>query len=221
VSDSSKGLQLLPASALIRTSEVDHADWNYRKLLGQIQRLRFRIVRGLLGEAHFPRILELGYGSGVFMPELAHRCDELYGIDPHPKQREVTEVLARHGIRAELHSGSAESLPFPDGHFDAIVSVSALEYVPDIERCCREMRRVLKPGGTLVICTPGFSPLLDLALRVGTGESANQYSDRRERLLPTLKRHFTTESEKSFPPFAGRLVRLYTGIRLRCDPASR
>ncbi len=212
---SNNSLRLLPPSALIRTSEVDHADWNYRKLLGLVQRVRFRLVRRLLGEARYPRILEIGYGSGVFMPELARRGDELYGIDPHPKNREVAAVLEQHGIRAQLHSGSAEELPFPDAHFDAIVSVSAIEYVPDIERCCREMGRVLKPGGKLVICTPGHSRLLDMALRVSTGERASQYSDHRQRLLPTLKRHFVTEKEKPFPPLVSSLVKLYTGIRLR------
>ena len=211
-------MRLPPPTALIRTSEVDHADWNYRRCLGLVQRVRFRLVLRLLGDAHYPRILELGYGSGVFMPELARHSDELSGIDPHSKNKEVTAALAGYGVRADLHSGSAEHMPFPDAHFDAIVSVSALEYVPDIEQCCREMRRVLKSGGKIVICTPGHSKILDLAMRLATGEHADQYSDRRQRLLPAIKSHFTTEEDITFPPLLGRIVRMYTAIRLRSDP---
>lgn len=215
MNDAKSGLRLLPPSALIRTSEVDHADWNYRAFLGQIQRLRFRLVRRLLGDGHYPRLLEIGYGSGVLMPELKRRCDELYGIDPHPKHREVMAALAQHGVRAELHSGSAEQLPFADGSFDAVVSVSALEYVPDIGVTCREIRRVLKSGGHLVVVTPGYSPVLDYALRVTTGEKADQYANRRQRLLPALRANFMVVTERPVPWLTGPLFRLYTGIKLQ------
>lgn len=215
MNDARDGLRLLPPSALIRTSDVDHADWNYRAFLGRVQRLRFRLVRRLLGGAHYARLLEIGYGSGVLMPELKRHCDALYGIDPHLKNREVAAALAQHGVPAELHSGSAEQLPFGDGFFDAIVSVSALEYVPDIQVTCREFQRVLKRGGHLVVVTPGYSPILDFALRITTGESADQYANRRERLLPALRANFAVLAEKPVPWLTGPLFRLYTGIKLQ------
>lgn len=207
-------LELLPKSALIVTGPVDHADWNYRPLIGRVQRLRFRLVRRLLGAQTYGRLLEIGYGSGVFMPELSRHADELFGIDPHPMPTEVAAVLQKYGIHASLSTGSAELLPYTDGFFDCVVSVSAMEYVEDIEAACGELRRVLKPGGRLVIATPGASPLLDLALRASTGEDPGQYADRRQRLLPTLKKHFTLRKERAVPRFGGRLFRLYTGVCL-------
>jgi ubiquinone/menaquinone biosynthesis C-methylase UbiE len=208
-------LKLLPREALVRTSAVDHADWNYHPFLGQVQRIRFRLIRSLLGTDRYHRLLEIGYGSGVLIPELKTRSDEIYGIDPHQHHKEVEASLARHGIKAELHSSGAEQLPFPDAFFDCLVSVSALEYVEDIERACREMRRVLKPGGYLVLVTPGQSPLLDFGLRLFTGENADQYGDRRQKLVPTLKRHFAPVKERSVPWVTGSLFRLYTGLKLR------
>lgn len=207
-------LTLLPPSALIRTGPVDHADWNYRPLIGSVQRLRFQLIRRLLGQARFDRLLEIGYGSGVLMPELAKRAGELYGIDPHVMPHQVEEVLREHGVAASLATGSAEALPYADGFFDCAVSVSAIEYVDNIDRACSELIRVLKPGGFVVIVTPGASPLWDLALRVSTGEDPKQYADRRQRLLPALKRHFDVEEEIAVPPYGGRLIRLYTGLRL-------
>lgn len=208
-------LSLLPESALVRTGPVDHADWNYRPLIGTVQRIRFRLICRLLGDRHFDRLLEIGYGSGIFMPELAKRATKLFGIDPHPMPKEVEEVLRKHGIHASLVSGGAESLPYEDGSLDCAVSVSAIEYVDDIDGACRELNRVLRPGGQVVIATPGASPIWDLALKLSTGESPVQYADRRQKLIPALKRHFTVEQEVALPAVGGKLVRLYTGLRLR------
>jgi len=213
-SNNADSLALLPPSALIRTGPVDHADWNYRPLIGSVQRVRFQLIRRLLGSARFDRLLEIGYGSGVFMPELAKRAGELYGIDPHPMPRQVEDVLRKHGVHATLATASAEALPYADGYFDCAVSVSAIEYVDDIDRACMELTRVLRPGGIVVVATPGASPLWDLALRISTGENPQQYADRRQRLLPALKRHFDVQDEIAVPPFGGRLMRLYTGVRL-------
>ena len=213
-SEASRQLSLLPPSALLRTGPVDHADWNYRPLIGTVQRIRFRLVCRLLGDRRFDRLLEIGYGSGVFMPELAARASELYGLDPHPMPREVEGVLMQHGVKAKLTTGSAESLPYDDGFFDCAVSVSAIEYVDDIDRACRELTRVLRPGGSIIIATPGVSPIWDLALRLSTGENPAQYANRRQRLLPTLKSHFAVSEEISVPPLGGSLFRLYTGVRL-------
>jgi ubiquinone/menaquinone biosynthesis C-methylase UbiE len=208
-------LRLLPKSALVRTSPVDHPDWNYRPLLRGVQRLRFRIALDLLAGARFTRLLEIGYGSGVFMPSLAEHCTELHGVDPHPHRDEVADKLVHHDIPATLAQASVESLPYPDGFFDGVVTISALEYVPDIGAACREIRRVLAPDGVFAVVTPGATPLWDLALRLATGESPSQYADRRQKLQPTLRDHFHVVRETRLPRFGGRAMRLYTGLRMR------
>lgn len=208
-------LKLLPERELRCTSPVDHPGWNYRPLLGGVQRLRFRVILDLLGGMSFGRLLEIGYGSGVFMPELALRCDALYGADPHPKAGEVSAALARNDVKATLTVARAESLPFETGFFDCAVSVSALEYVPDIDAACREIRRVLAPGGTLAVVTPGATPLWNLALRVATSQGPGQYADRRRKLQPALREHFHLDREIQIPRVGGSAVRLYTGLLLR------
>ena len=208
-------LKLLPKSALVCTSPVDHPDWNYRPLLRGVQRLRFRIALELLAGRRYNRLLEIGYGSGVFMPSLAPRCAELHGVDPHPLRLAVSESLVRHGVPATLTQAGVESLPYPDGYFDGAVTISALEYVPDIGAACREIRRVLAPGGVLAVVTPGATPLWDLALRLSTGESPSQYADRRQKLQPTLREYFQVVHEVRMPRFGSRALRLYTGLRLQ------
>ena len=210
----SRPLMLLPKEGLTATSEVDHPAWNHLPVLRGVQRLRFRIIVELLAGAYFPRLLDIGYGSGVFLPELARHCDDLHGVDPHPMRAEVEANLARHGVTATLATAGAENLPYDTASFDCLVSVSTLEYVPDIEAACVEMRRVLRPGGTLIVCTPGTGALWNVPLRLLTRQGPSQYGDRRERLQPALRKHFRVDREIRVPNL-GAAVRLYTGLRLR------
>ena len=213
----SRPLNLLPPSHLVCTSPIDHPDWNYRPVFSRIQRLRFRIILDLLGETRFDNLLEVGYGSGIFMPTLAERCTSLYGVDPHPMSREVQAKLDGYGVKAALAPGSATALPYESGFFDCVVAVSCLEYILDIEAAAREIHRVLAPGGTFAFCTPGATPLWNLALRVATREGPAQYGDRREKLQPTLRGHFRVVREICLPPLGGPAIRLYTGLRMEKD----
>lgn len=212
-------LKLLPQENLLKTGEVDHADWNYHPVLGWIQRQRFKLILSLLAKTKVHRILEIGYGSGIFMPELSHRCQELYGIDIHEKQNSVTEVLAKLNVSAKLYSGSATLLPFEPNFFDILVAVSSLEYIENLEAACLEIQRVLKPEGHLVIVTPGFSPTVDLGLKILTGRNAkNDYGDRRKLLIPTLLKYFTVVEKRTVPRFGSGLLCLYTGLKLSPRP---
>jgi len=209
-------LTLLPQSFLVRTGPVDHAVWNYGGLLGVIQRRRFWLVLRLLSSRTFKSVLEVGYGSGVFLPELAKRCSELYGIDIHTCDREVTAALSRVGVHATLRSGSVTAMPFSDASFDCLVAVSALEFVDDLDAACAEIARILRPDGTLVVVTPGHSVLLDLGLRFLTGQSAKMdFGDRREKIEPALQRHFKVLQRRHFPPFVPAAGRVYCSFLMR------
>lgn len=208
-------MHLLPRELLVRTGPVDHADWNYRAVLGWIETRRYRLLLRLMGEERFPRLLEVGYGSGVFLPELARRADEVSGVDIHDKAADVTRALAQDGVLALLKQGVAEALPFEDASFDAVVAVSVLEFVSDMDQTARELGRVLAPGGTLFVVTPGKSALVDLGLRILTGKSAKKdFGNRRELVIPALERIFRVTRVLQFP-FAAPGVKLYTALRLR------
>ncbi len=211
----SAGLRLLPVEALIKTSAVDHADWNFRPLVGTVIRLRYEMLRQILKDKRLGRTLEVGYGSGVFLPQLAAQSDEVHGIDPHLQVTAVQQVLSRFGVRAHLQSGSATQLPYPDQFFDTLVVVSALEFIDDLSLACREFRRVLRPGGMLAVVTPGQSSILDTGLKLLTGASPNDdFGDRRKAIIPTLLEHFTVRQRIDRPRYLHRLVRLYTAFDL-------
>ncbi len=85
------------------------------------------------------RCLEVGSGRGAFQDLVK----DYTGID-------LSEVVAEN-YHKPFFSGSAEALPFPDHVFDAIWSITVLEHIPNPERALNEMRRVLKPGGMLLL----------------------------------------------------------------------
>jgi ubiquinone/menaquinone biosynthesis C-methylase UbiE len=206
-------IALLPREALLKTGNVDHAAWNYDGLLGYVSRRRFELVRTLLPKRGVRKLLEVGYGSGVFFPELAKHAQELYGADIHDRPGDVTAVLARAGISAQLVSAPAEALPFPDATFDVVVAVSTFEFVTDARVAINELARVLAPDGSVIIVTPGQSPILDLALRLFTGESAEQdFGDRRKLVVPTVTREMRHERSAYFP--ARYPIPVYRALRL-------
>ncbi len=211
-------LRLLGPDTLIRTGPTDRAEWNFQFPLSIIERLRFRIVVDLLGERRFKRLLEIGYGSGIFLPTLATVAAELHGVDLHPWWLEVQTALASFGIAAHLRRGSVTELAslFPGGTFDAVVSVSTLEYVTSIHRACRQIRHVMTPSGLLVVVTPGDSPVLDWLLKLMTGESAEaNYGRRRQNLLPALTRYFDVVEICLIPRILGYSGALYRGLALQ------
>jgi len=209
-----KKINLLPLKSLVKTSEVDHADWNYRPLLSIIQKMRFKIIATLLGKkTHYHRILEAGYGSGVFMPYLNDISDELYGVDPHEFNDEVQMALKDNDIKAQLFSASVTDIPLEDNFVDAVVIVSAIEYVDDIEKACKEIIRVLKPDGYLIVVTPGQSAVVDFGLKMLTGESAEEnYDSRRNKLQPALHKYFNVERKINAPPLINPVVKLYSAF---------
>ena len=118
-------------------------------------------------------------------------------------------------MAAELVSGSATERAFDDEVFDCIVAVSCPEYVVEIERACMEMKRVLKSDGFIVIVTPGHAPILDWALKVLTGEDAQENcADRRRKLIPVLELNLAVEQRVDIPRWARAPLRLYTMLRL-------
>lgn len=210
-------MRLLPRADLIATGDVDHASWNYDGLLGYVSRRRFALVRELL-PARVRALLEIGYGSGVFMPELALHCERLSGIDVHERASDVAAVLAGHGVRAHLERGSVEALPYDAGTFDVAVAVSTFEFVADAPRAAREIARVLRPGGIAIVVTPCDHPLLDLALRLATGESAAaDFGDRRRAIVPALANALVIERSAWFP--TAWPLPVYRALRLRADRA--
>ncbi len=126
-------------------------------LQGGIRRARMQILRHLVVPGlSVPRGLEVGIGAGEnirFLPA----AWTVYGIDVARTQLEACRD--RHPEMAgRLAWAEAEDLPFDDASFDAAWSIGGFNYFNDHERALRELRRVTKPGGPVVVAdeVPGL-----------------------------------------------------------------
>jgi SAM-dependent methyltransferase len=179
-------LHLPPRGHLPVTGPVDFGAQYYNGGLGWMLRQRLRWVREALPTG-CESVLEIGYGSGVFFYELARHARTLVGVDVHPCGAEVQRSCAADGIAVVAAQASGVTLPFADESFDAVVAVSALEFIPDPLACLRESLRVVRPGGRVLAVTPKIHRWADTVWRVLSGvDPEDDFQGGRERVAHAL-----------------------------------
>jgi arsenite methyltransferase len=96
------------------------------------------------------RVLDIGSGPGFLAAEMADVVGPglVHGVDP---SQSMLEIARRHTQAAEFHEGTATELEFGDASFEVAVSTQVYEYVKDIAAALAEARRVLVPGGRLLV----------------------------------------------------------------------
>jgi ubiquinone/menaquinone biosynthesis C-methylase UbiE len=107
-------------------------------------------------------VLDVGCGGGGAVKILAQAASrgKVYGVDYSedvlPTARQVNRALVKQG-RVEIKQGSVSDLPFPDGTFDLATAFETTMFWPSLVDDLREVRRVLKPGGTLLIANEAYA----------------------------------------------------------------
>ena len=168
----------------------------------------------LLGDGKCPRLLDIGYGGGVFLPELGSRCDELYGVDIHKNVDAVQAMLAKESVKADLKYGDVTALPFKDGYFDRVACISVLEFVKDLDKAFAEMARVLKPGGDAIIGFPVVSVLTDIAFfSIGINSRKAHPVDQND-ILAAARKYFDIDVTRTFPMGLPMKLALFAHCRL-------
>jgi ubiquinone/menaquinone biosynthesis C-methylase UbiE len=94
--------------------------------------------------------LDLGSGTGRFTPALAEAFGPVIGVEPAARMRQIARSRAPHPD-VEYRSGSAEAIPLPDGSVDYTLMFLSWHHVQDKPRAARELARVTRPGGTLLL----------------------------------------------------------------------
>ena len=116
--------------------------------------LRRRVCAGLAGE-----VVEIGFGSGLNVPFYPATVTRVAAVEPADLAWELAaERLRAATVPVERAGLDGESLPFPDHSYDAALSTWTLCTIPDVAGALRELRRVLKPGGTLHFVEHGLAP---------------------------------------------------------------
>jgi len=124
---------------------------------------RRRILTRLVDDLALPagaRVLDVGCGTGANGPVLAAQGRFAVGVDASPVPLGLDGTGAR-GHAARLR-GDATRLPFAEASFDLVVALDVLEHLIDDASAAREMHRVLRPGGALIVFVPALELLWGL-----------------------------------------------------------
>ncbi|WP_328551527.1 MULTISPECIES: class I SAM-dependent methyltransferase [unclassified Streptomyces] len=127
----------------------------------EAERLRRRVCEGLEGD-----VLEIGFGSGLNVPFYSEAVTRVDAVEPSDVGWKLAgKRLATTPVRVERTGLDGQVLPFADHSFDAALSTWTLCTIPDADAALHEVRRVLKPGGTLHFIEHGLAPAEDESVR--------------------------------------------------------
>jgi ubiquinone/menaquinone biosynthesis C-methylase UbiE len=116
--------------------------------------LRRRVCEGLEGD-----VVEIGFGSGLNVPFYPEAVKRVAAVEPADVGWKLAEKrLQTTRVPVERSGLDGQSLPFADNSYDAALSTWTLCTIPDVATALSEVRRVLKPGGTLHFVEHGLAP---------------------------------------------------------------
>jgi SAM-dependent methyltransferase len=105
------------------------------------------------------RVLDVACGTGNVTIPLARRGATVTGLDMTPHLLEEARArVAREGLSIHFDEGFAETLPYPDGSFDVVVSMFGIMFSPFPATVVSQMARVLRPGGRLALANWRHTP---------------------------------------------------------------
>jgi ubiquinone/menaquinone biosynthesis C-methylase UbiE len=123
----------------------------YDRRMGFFERVLFEDGREWVCSRASGEVLEVAVGTGRNFPFYPAGA-RLTGIDLSPSMLEIAcQRAGELGLNADLRESDAQELPFPDASFDTVVCTLSLCNIPDDRRAIAEMKRVLRPGGRLLL----------------------------------------------------------------------
>lgn len=167
--------------------ETQIAALDHQSGLPGIPRLRAWSIAGL-GLKPGERVLDIGSGTGEHaraLAEVVGESGQVVGVDPNKGMR---AEAARRAPRARFVDGSVYDLPFPDDSLDAVTCERLFQHLHDPEGATREIARVLRPGGRVVITDtdwgtaiihPGDPEISRVITEAMRGGIANPFAARR------------------------------------------
>jgi ubiquinone/menaquinone biosynthesis C-methylase UbiE len=209
----------LPQRAHIaETTTADPLKFYYLPIARSFYVARFadalRLLTGPVGS-----LLEVGCGSGIFLTELAKHCKQLHGCDRHSNLHLTRAMLRREKVEAEICQADAAALPYASESMDAIVCMSVLEHIRDLEAPAEEFYRVLRPGGIGVIGVPVTNLLTEAMLRVSylsfEARLEDEHVSTHRQVFAVFGRRFMREQGLHIPRLLPEWLRMYSSARFR------
>ena len=155
--------------------KIYESQYGEKKLIG-LKQFQFFGVRELLKRwdidrydmacklvSNGERVLDVGCGNGSMLFRLTHKYSELYGVDITPSRldearKTVAEKYSDLPNKFYFHEGNLDqTVEFESDYFDTIICLATLEHVYDIYNLIKEVHRMLKPGGNIIVEVPNIA----------------------------------------------------------------
>jgi SAM-dependent methyltransferase len=114
-------------------------------------------------------LLDVGCASGYYTTRYAQRGGRATGIDVAESSLRLARERAAHtgvAARCDFAVGDVRALPVDDGSFDVVLATEVLEHIREQRQALAELARALRPGGTLVVSSPGVLDALTMRRRI-------------------------------------------------------
>src|SRR3989339_710039 len=120
-----------------------------------VQQARFDLILKHLDSIQGKTVLDLGCGDGALTSFICQKGAKVIGLDNQELGLKFAkEFLKSQGLEAELILASVYETTLPDGSVDFVVASEVIEHVAEPNKLLKEAKRVLKPGGAIIISTP-------------------------------------------------------------------
>lgn len=126
-----------------------------------VKELELKALLEAIGDLNGKKMLEVGIGTGLFAMEFRKLGAEVYGIDPAYNMLKIAESR---GFNVKF--GYGEAIPFEDKTFDIVLSMTSMENSKDPDKFVKEMVRVAKDGGRIVIAVLNAISLYGISRRL-------------------------------------------------------
>jgi len=127
-----------------------YADWRSSSLGEIVEGLEHALLFRLAGELAGRDVLDVGCGDGTLAASFAEAGARVVGCDADARM--MARAAQKHGVEGpRFLRADATRLPFADASFDLVSMITVLAFIPDAPAALREVARVLRPGGCLIL----------------------------------------------------------------------
>lgn len=205
-------LILPPKNAFVHTNVEDPIDYYYYPFIGYFYKKRLTMVLNLVQRRDFDSILDIGYGCGILFPTLNQAAKHLYGIETHGKEKDVSSCMQKLGVHVNLIPGNILDLSSVKRKFDAMVLVSILEHVKEIDKAVEELAGLQTKGDLVFVGSPVKNRITDLVFRLFRFDYEKHHPSSHKDILRALAKKYDILKLKTFPSWAPLDYALYFSV---------